>query len=237
MEGQMDVALPLAGLITKPGDHRVPMLVRVAATQPHGTFTRYDLRYTGRVPGKHDLREYLFTAEGAPATNLPALTVSIAGLLPNPHDGWLEESAAPVPSLFGLSRGAGRLMPDRGVLRHPRVGRHEKPARVVETAPRPPSFAERIRPLIQRAAAAFVRRPKSRARTDAHRALAAAAESRPAGANELIVRLRLHPEAGELLGALENWLHRPPGRGEVELEKFLAPYRNLPDETAVPANT
>jgi hypothetical protein len=48
------------------------------------------------VPGKHDLREYLFTAEGDPATNLPALTVTIADLLPNPHDGWLEESAAPV---------------------------------------------------------------------------------------------------------------------------------------------
>jgi len=52
------------------------------------------------------------------------------------------------------------------------------------------------------------------------------------GANELIVRLRQHPEAGELLGALENWLHRPPGRGEVKLDQLLAPYRQPPEGVA-----
>ena len=77
MEGQLEVALPLAGLITKPGDHRAPLVLRIAGSQPHGTLNRYDLRYAGRVPGSHDLRMYLFTPEGEPATNLPALMVKV----------------------------------------------------------------------------------------------------------------------------------------------------------------
>jgi hypothetical protein len=54
-----------------------------------------------------------------------------------------------------------------------------------------------------------------------------------ANGDELIRRLRQHDEAGVLLRALEDWLHRPPGRGEVRVENFLAPYRNLSDEKPV----
>jgi hypothetical protein len=50
-----------------------------------------------------------------------------------------------------------------------------------------------------------------------------------ANGDELILQLRQHSEAGVLLRALEDWLHRPPGRGEVRVEEFLAPYRHLPE--------
>ena len=55
--------------------------------------------------------------------------------------------------------------------------------------------------------------------------------------DEVMARLRQHPEAGVLLGALEDWLHRPPGRVKVEVERVLAPYRNLPDEAPVEVAT
>lgn len=236
MEGQLDVALPLAGLITRPGDHRAPLVLRIAASQPHGTFTRYDLRYAGRVPGPHDLRKYLFTAEGQPATNLPGLTVTVAGLLPSPHNGWLEEQAHRAPTLFSSYRamliGAGVLwVLAFFVIR--RLGRTPKSESAPATASRPPSFAEKIRPLVERAAAGQL---TAEEKATLERMLITHWQQRlhlsETNASELIAHLRQHPEAGALLRALEDWLHRPPGRATVRVEEFLAPYRNLPEPVA-----
>jgi hypothetical protein len=234
MEGQLDVALPLAGLITKPGDHRAPMLVRIAATQPYGTLTRYDMRYSGRVPGNHDLRDYLFTAEGLPATNLPALNVAVAGLLPTPHNGWLAEQDREPPSLFGGYRATLVVIVVLWALAFFaiwRLGRRPKPVTTVGPVQREPTFAERIRPLVERAAAGTLSADE---KATLERMLIAHWQRRleltDAAGDELIQRLRQHTEAGVLLRALEDWLHRPPGRGEVRVEEFLAPYRNLADE-------
>ena len=233
MEGQLDVALPLAGLSTKPGDHRTPMLLRIAHTQPHGTLTRYDLRYIGRVPGKHDLRNYLFTPDGSPATNLPALNVNIAGLLPNPHNGWLEEQAQQTPSLLVGYRRALMVVVALWVIAFFviwRLGRRNQPAANAAPVHREPTFAERIRPLVERAAAGSLS-PDEKATLE--RMLITHWQRRlnltSASGDELILRLRQHNEAGVLLRALEDWLHRPPGRGEVRVEEFLAPYRQLAD--------
>ena len=233
MEGQLDVALPLAGLITLPGDHRAPLVLRIAATQPHGSLTRYDLRYHGRVPGPHDLRMYLFTAEGQPATNLPALTIKVAGVLPSPHNGWLEEQAHAAPTLFSSYRalliGVGILWAVAFfVIR--RVSRIPKSEFTPVTTARPLSFAERIRPLVERAAAGQL---TAEEKATLERMLITHWQRRlnlsETNAGELIRHLRQHPEAGALLRALEDWLHRPPGRAAVRVEEFLAPYRKLED--------
>ena len=232
MEGQLDVALPLAGLTTKPGDHRAPMLLRIAHTQPHGTLTRYDLRYIGRVPGQHDLRNFLFTADGSPATNLSPLNVAIAGLLPNPHNGWLEEQAQQAPSLLGGYRTALVVVAVLWVIAFFviwRSGRQPKAAASTAPVQREPSFAERIRPLVERAAAGTLSADE---KATLERMLITHWQRRlnltGANGDELIARLRQHAEAGVLLRALEDWLHRPPGRGEVRVEEFLAPYKQLP---------
>jgi hypothetical protein len=55
---------------------------------------------------------------------------------------------------------------------------------------------------------------------------------------DAIGELRRHPHAGELLRALEEWLHRPPGHTtpESEIAALLEPYRNVPDPmTSAPA--
>lgn len=240
MEGQLDVALPIAGLITRPGDHRAPLVLRIAASQPHGALTRYDLRYAGRVPGPHDLRKYLFTAEGQPATNLPGLTVTVAGLLPSPHNGWLEEQAHRAPKLFSSYRalliGAGVLWVLAFFIIR-RLGRNPKSESAPALASRPPSFAEKIRPLVERAAAGQL---TAEEKATLERMLITHWQQRlnlsETNASELIIKLRQHPEASTLLTALENWLHRPPGRATVRVEEFLAPYRNLP-EPAAPLST
>ena len=233
MEGGWDVALPLAGLITKPGDHRAPLVLRVAATQPYGTLTRYELRYVGRVPGQHDLRNYLFTAEGLPATNLPALQVKITSLLPNPHSGWLEEQAHGSPSLFRSYRtmllGIAVLwVASFFIIR--RLDRKPKALAAPVATARPPSFAEKIRPLVERAAAGQL---SAEEKATLERMLITHWQQRlnlvGTSTNDLIHQLRQHPEAGVLLRALEDWLHRPPGSAAVRVEEFLAPYARIVD--------
>jgi hypothetical protein len=232
MEGQLEVILPEAGLVAKTPDHKTPLLLRIAHTQPHGTLTRYDLRYIGRVPGKHDLREYLFNTNGLPATNLPAMAVSVSGLLPEQHNGWLEEQALHAPSLFGGYRAVAVVAVVLWVAALfviLRVGRKPKPAPVEAPVQRAPTFAERLRPLVERAAAGGLSADEKAALERMlinhwQRRLGLAG----ADSGELIARLRQHTEAGALLRALEDWLHRPPGSAKVEVESVLAPYRNLP---------
>jgi len=235
MEGRLEVVLPEAGLVAVAGDHRAGMVVRIASSQPNGSLTRYDLRYIGRVPGRHDLREYLRTQAGVVATNLPAIPVEVAGRLPTPHNGWLEEPVRGVPWLFGGYRvmmitlvvlwiaGFAILL---WVTRRPRI-------RVVEAPPAlGPSLAERLRPLVERAAGGGLSADE---KAKLERMLIAHWQQRlelqGMSGEGLIHRLREHPEAGVLLRALEDWLHRPGGR-EVSVDTLLAPYRDLPGKAS-----
>jgi len=235
MEGQLVVILPEAGLTTKAPDLHTPVHLRIAYTRPHGTLTHYDLRYIGRVSGEHDLRDYLFTTNGFPATNLPALKVSVIGLLAEPYNGWLEPQGIRVPSLFGGYRGISIVVVVLWILALfviIRFGRKSKTVTLEVQTQRPPTFAERLRPLIERAAAGQL---TAEEKAMLERMLLTHWQRRldltGKNGDEVMARLRQHPEAGVLLGALEDWLHRPPGSVKVEVERVLAPYRNLPDET------
>ena len=57
---------------------------------------------------------------------------------------------------------------------------------------------------------------------------------------DAIRKLREHAEAGELLRALETWLHRPPGTAAIDVGAVLKPYSNLgsdkPSSSACPTN-
>jgi len=234
MEGQLEVILPEAGLTPRAPDRRAPLLLRIAYTRPHGTLTLYDLRYIGRVPGQFDLRDYLVSRDGIPATNLSALVVSIAGVLPTPHNGWLEEEALRAPSLFGGYRVVAAIVIVLWIATFfviLRVGRRPEPAAVVAPVRRPPTFAERIRPLVESAAAGSISADE---KATLERMLITHWQRRlgllEANGEQLIARLREHREAGALLRALEDWLHRPPGNSTVQVESVLAPYRDLPTE-------
>lgn len=237
MEGRLEVLLPEAGLAVKAPDRRAPMLVRIASTRQHGTLIHYDLRYVGLVPGRHDLRDYLVTTGGGPATNLPALSVSVTGVLPDPHNGWLEDQALRAPSMFGGYRGAMTALVVlwiAALFLIVRYGRKPRTSPIETQTVRPPTLAERLRPLVERAAGGPLSADDQAA---LERMLITHWQRRlgldGATGGELIASLRQHPEAGVLLRAFEDWLHRPPGSATVEIESMLAPYRNLPaDEPA-----
>ncbi|PYV09715.1 MAG: hypothetical protein DMG07_22515, partial [Acidobacteria bacterium] len=142
MEGRVEVLLPESGLSAKTPDRRTPMLVRIASSRPHGTLTYYDLRYIGRVPGQYDLRAYLAAADGRPATGLPALPVTVKGILPVLHNGWLEEQALRAPSLFGGYRAVATVVAAFWVVAFfliIRVGRKRKALRIESPVVRPPT--------------------------------------------------------------------------------------------------
>jgi hypothetical protein len=226
------VLLPERGLTAKAPDRHSPILVRIAMTRPHGTLTHYDLRYIGQVPGDYDLCDHLFTTNGQAATHLEPILVTVSGILPTPHNGWLEEYALRPPSLFGgyrlwmfalIALWAASLFL---IVRHTRK---PQPATFDEPVPPEPTFAERLRPLVERAVTGSLSADEKAALermliTHWQRRLGLA----QADGEELIQRMREHPEAGVLLRALEDWLHRPPGRAIVEVESVLAPYRIRP---------
>jgi hypothetical protein len=232
MEGQLEVLLP-PDLRAVVATNKSALLLRVASTRPHGSQVHYDLRYIGRVPGKHDLRDYLIDVNGAPATNLPPLAVEVAGILPKAHNGWLEDQALRAPSIFGGYRGiVGTVIVVWALLLVPLVFmRRRKPVQGAPEPAREPSLADRLKPLVEQAAAGEL---SADGKATLERMLIQHWQRRlqlaDATGERLIQRLREHPEAGRLLRALEDWLHRPPGSVTVNVDNLLAPYRQLPAE-------
>lgn len=231
MEGQLEVVLPVAGVEARPVTERARVLVRVADRYPHGTATRYDLRYVGLVPGKHDLRESLVLPGGGVATNLEPIVVEVAGLLPARHDGSLVQGAgAGLPRLGGyramlvaaaMAWGVGLA----GWWFTRRKSGAETTGVVVR---REETLEERLRPLVDLA----VRRElglEGQARLErlllGHWRRRLGWEGLPM--DEALRRLRGHEEAGALIRALESWLHRPEGGTTVDVVALLAPYRDV----------
>jgi len=228
MEGRVEITLPGTALEARPVEHKAKLIVRVAETRPRGDSIWYDLRYIGLVPGSYDLRTNLVRLDGSTTTNLPAIPVSVAPLLPKDHDGLLVEQT---PSGLGRLAGYRALMIAIGVvwavLLVPLVWRHRKKLAPATPPPREPTLADRLRPLVEQAAAGKL---SSDGQAQLERMLLNYWRDRlnlgSLDMAEAIRRLREHAEAGELLRALEGWLHRPPGSAQVDVAAVLAPYRN-----------
>jgi hypothetical protein len=229
MEGRFEITLPGSRLAAKPVDEKSPLILRIADTRLHGALTWYDLRYIGLEPGAYDLRDQLHREDGSPLGELPPLRVEVVGLLPATHSGELVE---PPPRLLGLFGGYRNTLIAVAILwllvavslwLSGRRRRPTAPSPVVDLAP---TLAERLRPLVERAAAGTL---DTDGQAQLERLLLSHWRER-LGLGELtqadaIAVLRRHPDAGALLHALENWLHRPPGVAHVDLAALLAPYR------------
>jgi hypothetical protein len=108
VEGRMEALLPAKGLQAAPASRNSPITIRIASTRPHGTLVRYDLRFIGLVPGKYDLRNHLLRDDGTTANDLPALPVTVGGLLPADHNGHLASSSESRSRPFGDTNGCSR---------------------------------------------------------------------------------------------------------------------------------
>ncbi len=229
------LVLPGPELEAKPlDDARTPVVLRIAAVYPHGTAFRYDLVYYGLDPGTYDLKDYLQRKDGSPTKDLPSIRVEVQAILPpgqvvpNP----LEAKGTPFLGGYRLALWIGGVLWVLGLLAILLVGRRKKAdAGTLRAAPA--TFADRLRPLVERAMNGQL---STTQRAELERTLLAfwrrqlrLQHTKPA---EAMTLLRTHPEAGPLLVQLEAWLHRPAPVEQVDVSALLRPYQNAPAEGA-----
>jgi hypothetical protein len=225
------MVLPGTELEAKPiEDRRIPLVLRVVATYPHGSAFRYDLVYYGLEPGAYDLRDYLRRKDGSSAKDLPAIPVSIEPVLP---PGQIEPRRLVLtgsPSLGGyrVLLALGGLVWILGLAAIVLVGRRKR-SEAGRAAPRPVTLADRLRPLVE---AALAGQAKAGEHAELERLLIGYWRRRlnleRAAPAQFMNVLRAHPEAGPLLRCLEDWLHRPEGAIEpVDLAALLEPYQAI----------
>lgn len=231
IEGEVGVALDRADYQTKPLDDRTPLILRIESVKPaaDGGF-RYDFHYLGFEPGAYRLADYLIHPDGSPATELGDLSVRVRAVLPPDHDGSLNAYVPQPFPWFGGYRmllGGLALLWGLGLLGFMWFGRRKRSEVAVVAAPPPPTYAERMLPFVEAAAAGTLdaagQAELERLLTGYWRDRLALPDQRMAGA---LAALKRHPEAGRLLLALERWLHRPGGASAAEIRNLLEPYRH-----------
>jgi hypothetical protein len=236
IEGKVTVALPKPDYKPRPLDDRTELILRIESVKPlpNGQHN-YEFFYMGLEPGAYKLADYLMRPDGSRPDELGDVRIHVRAMLPDDHDGKLN---AYVSRLFPFIGGYRAML---GVVGAVWIGGiaafiiMSRKKRVIEEpvfVTLQPSFAERLRPLVEDAAAG-----KLSVEGQAHlerllmgywREKLNLPELRMA---ESLSRLKAHAEAGELLRALERWLHRPSGASREEITSLLQPYRNI----AVPA--
>jgi hypothetical protein len=236
MPGHVEqIVLPGAELEAVPNeDRRAPVILRVAHVFPHGSAFRYDLEYLGLEPGTFDLKAYLRRRDGSSTADLPSLPIVVRPLLPpgqvTPNPLVIHEApslggyrALRIAAAVAWGLGLGAIV-YYGFLRRKKLEPEPGIAR-------PPSLADRLRPLVEGALAGQLSQPQL-ARLE--RTLIAFWRKRlgleKADPAEAITALRTHPEAGPLLEQLELWLHRPASGGGVDPVRLLGPYQHLPPD-------
>ena len=237
IEGRVTLALPQADYRPRPLDDRTALILRNESISPltNGLF-RYEFYYMGLEPGPYNLADYLVRADGSRPDEIGNVRIQVRALLPEDHDGQLN---AYIPRLFPwiggyrVFLGALAVAWTGGIAAFIFAGRRRRPvvAPVVVT-PRP-SLAERLRPLVEAAAAGKLttdgKAQLERLLMGYWREKLGLPELRMA---EALLRLKQHAEAGALLRALERWLHRPGGASQEEVTLLLEPYRRIPAPVA-----
>lgn len=232
VEGRAEAILNRGDYLPRPLDDRTPLVLRLGAVTPaeNGGF-HYEFHYLGLEPGDYRLADYLILPDGSAATGAGDATLSVRGILPADHDGALAaRPLRPFPRLGGYRRvaAAAGVLWFTSLIVIARAGRRKAVVPAPAPPPPAPGYAERMRPLLEAAAAdgldAVGQAELERLLTGYWREKLAAPGVRVPTA---FAQLRAHPEAGGLIRDLERWLHRPGGADAAEIERILAPYHNL----------
>lgn len=209
-------------------DLSAPLLLRLERTSGH----TYTARFIGAVEGDYDLRTLIRHRNGAMPADLTPLDVRIVSNLPDGFETDLYDAADMRPAIAsGYWRTATILgilwisVPLVVIIR--RLMRPKPQQETVAEAPRP-SLADQLRPLVTAAAARELTLAEQ-ARLELlllHYWRERIAADAPDVAAAIMI-IRRHPEAGELLEAVESWLHKPDraAHDPARLEALLAPYR------------
>lgn len=237
------VVLPGSELtVVEIDDRSSPLILGIEQVYPHGSAFRYDFVFQGLEPGSYDLTQWLRRKDGTPVKGLPPIPVEVTGLLP---PGQIEPNP-PAASIFGRF-GGYRLLIMIGTIVWLVAGwlilfqgRSSK-SLVAEEAQVPRTLADRLRPVVQRARRGELTRTEL---AELERLLLAYWRRR-LGMEELPLAestrlLKAHAEAGPLIQALENWLHKeiaPDGGTDAAMAALLTPYEQVrADELDSPGN-
>lgn len=244
------IALPAPERFPRPMEDpgKDVVLLEVLSAVPMGegdnqTF-QYELAYTAFEPGQHDLADHFVDAEGNKVTGLRPMLVDVTAVLP-------AGPAEPLPLSSTESKWPGGYETAMWVLGGFWVvgllvgifGFRKRAADdAAASGPVKRSLADRLQPLVEGAMGGDLSEGRQaeleRLLMDYWRKRLDLLQEEPASA---VRKMKAHPEAGELLTAVEQWLHRPRDGSETQnaagadadtVAKLLAPYRNVADPEA-----
>lgn len=230
IEGQVSFLLPRPDYRPRPLDDRTEVILRIESVSPatNGQH-RYVFFYMGLEPGGYSLADYLIRPDGSRPDELSELRFQARAILPEDHDGHLNAYVArPFPFIGGYRMFLGALAAAwvGGIIVFVLRNRRRRTVEVVAAPVAAPSLAEQMRPLVEAAAAGRLgtdgQAQLERLLTGYWREKLSLPDLRMA---EALLRLKAHTDAGELLRALERWLHRPGGVPAAEVSALLEPYR------------
>jgi hypothetical protein len=240
IEGRTRVVLPGKDYRPRPLDDRTELILRIESLTPSadGKFA-YEFSYIGLEPGPYNLTDYLVRPDGTRPDELGNLPIEVRSNLPAEHDGQLNAYVPrPFPWIGGYRVFLGMLLAAwvGGIVALTLVFRKKHVVALPPPVPVLPTFADLLRPLVESAAAGQLA-PDGQAQLERlmmgyWRDRLKLPELRMA---EALSRLKSDAQAGELLRALERWLHRRGGVPQSEVAAVLEPYRHAPAVNLHPA--
>jgi hypothetical protein len=214
-----------------PVDDDAAVVLRIAGVTREGDGAIYELRYIGSLAGRHDLQKLLRRVDGQPLADIDPIIVAISNVLPEDHDGELEDrSVAGVARAwrYRLLLAAAALLwavPIVWLIVRRITRRRVLPAIILEESPL--TLADQLRPLVE---AAIDGRLSTLEQARLERMLIAYWRERldlaSCSIDEAVARMRQHPPSAALLGKLEEWLHQRPRGRMVDVSEILRPYRD-----------
>ena len=222
-------------------DEHSPLTLRI--TTPAGADSReYEVRDIGVLPGDYDLRDYLTRVDGQPLAGVPPLPVHVGSVLPDDHDGTIDDTASVAlpwywPYRWLLAGGLWLwLLPI--CWRLARIMPRPQPVEPALLGPPRPTLAEQLGPLVD-AALADGLDARGRARLESllyaelrrrHKLVDPPTSDHSAAASAM-EHLSRHPARAVLMRQLQTWLYAPPAAtgdddSHGDVTEMLAPFRS-----------
>lgn len=230
-------------LRAKPGQNlSAPLLARIAeAKTGEDGATSYRVEYLGAAAGDFDLRDCLEHEDGSPAADLPPMTVRIVSQLPPDHG--TDVYGLPDPP-FTLKAWYRQILIILGILWllipviiFTRRAILRRPPPPPPPAPRAPTLADKLRPLLESARAGTMSTAdRGRLELLLYQYFRDSLGQPASGPAEAIAQLRAHPQASPILLSVERWLHAPGRSAEPgdEVARLLAPFEKVALAAAAP---
>lgn len=235
MEGRVLYRYSGGTLRAKVATDKAPVVARIVSSVPDGNATLYDVRFIPQFSGRPDLRDALERIDGASLDDAPAAIVEVTSALPLDHNGLLTfASRFKLPSLGGYRLaliGFGVLWAIPVAIFIAKRFRNRPAPVALQVLPPPVTLADQLRPLI---ISAIEGKATIEQKAFLERLLIAFWREKLAlgslSAAAALSSIRGNSEAGELLDAVEDWLHRRHATG-VSTERvanLLKPYAAAP---------